>query len=512
MTSATERCPWGDFPSTRLSFRHLNLAPRAVATLGALAALALPASAFAAPAPPHARQKAATRGTLTQLPRSRGCLVDRSTPSGGCGIARALKGPGPFMGSRAIALSPDGKNVYVASSGSDAIAIFRRDARTGTLTQPKGAAGCIAAKGSSDCATAVGLDGPNSVAVSPDGRNVYATSRASNTVSVFRRNPSTGALSQLPAGAGCISRLPVPVCASGRALVGPDVVIVSPGGKNVYVGSFFGNAVAVFNRDRSTGALTQPAGSTGCIAEATSGCAPGLALGAPEGMAISGDGASVYVATALSNAVVVLSREPSTGTPLQATDGSGCIVNSQLAGCTTGAELSGANAVTVSPGDDDVYVTSLFSNSVTSFTRSTPSGGLTQKSGTSGCVVWLRAVGCSFGRALSAPEALAVSPGKRVCRRIRHGRHRRPRSRQEIRLGGAEVGPRRLPRPSLGPRLHARPRAARRQLDCAQPRRPSSVLDVVRQQRRRHLPEEQMSQTDKPEGGLTRKELIGSSP
>ena len=47
----------------------------------------------------------------------------------GCGTARALKGPGPFMGSRAIAVSPDGKNVYVASSKSDAIAIFRRNAR-----------------------------------------------------------------------------------------------------------------------------------------------------------------------------------------------------------------------------------------------------------------------------------------------------------------------------------------------------------------------------------------------
>lgn len=344
-----------------------------------------------------------------QLPGSRGCLVDRSRPAGGCGTARALEGPGPFMGSRAIALSPDGKNVYVASSKSNAIAIFRRNARTGTLTQPQGAAGCIAAKGADGCARAVGLDGPNSVAVSPDGRNVYTTSRASNTVSVFHRNRSTGALNQLPAGAGCISGLPVPNCANGRALVGPDVVIVSPDGENVYVGSFFGNAVAVFDRDRASGGLTQLGGSTGCIAEATSGCAPGLALGAPEGMAISSNGASVYVATALSNAVVVLSRDPSTGALAQATDGSGCIVNSALTGCAAGVQLSGANAVTVSPGDGDVYVTSLFSNSVTSFTRST-SGGLTQKEGTSGCLVWLRAVGCSFGRALSSPEGLAVSP------------------------------------------------------------------------------------------------------
>jgi DNA-binding beta-propeller fold protein YncE len=314
------------------------------------------------------------------------------------------------MGSRAIALSPDAKNVYVASSKSDAIAIFTRNAQTGALTQPKGEAGCIAAKGAAGCATAVGLDGPNSVAVSRDGLNLYATSRASNTVTVFHRDRSTGALTQLPAGAGCISGLPVPNCANGRALVGPDVVVVSPGGENVYVGSFFGNAVAVFNRDPAGGTLTQPGGSAGCIAQATSGCAPGLALGAPEGMAVSRNGADVYVATALSNAVVVLARDASTGSLTQATDGSGCIVDGPLTGCTTGVQLSGANAVSVSPDNDDVYVTSLFSNSVTSFTRSTSTGGLAQKEGTSGCLVWLRAVGCSFGRALSAPEGLAVSP------------------------------------------------------------------------------------------------------
>ena len=392
----------------RLSSRNLRLAPRAVAALLALAALALPAGALGAPKQ-DARQTKPARGTLVQLKGARGCLVDRSTPPAGCGTARALKGPGPFMGSRAIAPSPDGKNVYVASSRSDAVAVFRRDARTGTLTQPKGAAGCIAAKGASGCAKASGLDGPNSVAVSPDGRSVYATSRASNSIGVFRRNRSTGALSQLPASAGCISGLPIPVCAVGRALVGPDVVIVSPDGENVYVGSFFGNAVAVFDRDRSSGALTQPGDSTGCIAEAIGGCAPGIALGAPEGMAISRNGTSVYVATALSSAIVVLARDPSTGTLTQATDGSGCIVDSPLAGCATGVQLSGANAVTVSPGDGDVYVTSLLSDSVASFTRSTSSGGLTQKSGTSGCLVWLRAVGCSFGRALSAPEGLAIS-------------------------------------------------------------------------------------------------------
>jgi DNA-binding beta-propeller fold protein YncE len=393
---------------TSASQRYLQLAPRILAVLAALSALLLAASALAATKPNGGGQQKPKSGTLSQLPGLSGCLVDRSKPVNGCGTVRALKGPGPFMGSRAIALSPDGKNVYVASSKSDAIAIFRRNARTGELIQSKGTAGCIAVKGASGCTTAIGLDGPNSVAVSPDGHSVYATSRGSNTISVFQRNQSSGALSQLPASAGCISGLPVPVCASGRALVGPDVVVVSPDGENVYVGSFFGNAVAVFDRDHASGALTQPGDSSGCIAEAIAGCALGLALGAPEGMAISGDGANVYVATALSNAIAVLARDQSTGTLTQPTNGSGCIVDSPLTGCTAGVQLSGANAVAFNRGGD-VYVTSLVSNSVTSFGRSA-AGGLTQKRGTFGCLVWLRAVGCSFGRALKSPEGLAVSP------------------------------------------------------------------------------------------------------
>lgn len=313
------------------------------------------------------------------------------------------------MGSRAIAVSPDGRNVYVASSRSNAIAAFRRNPKTGALGQPSGAVGCVAAKGAFGCGTAIGLNGPNSVAVSANGRNVYVTSRGSNAVTAFQRARSTGALHQLPGAAGCVSGVPLPGCATGAALLGPDVVLVSPDGANVYVGSFFGNAVAVLNRDGKTGALSQPVGAAGCIAAAIAGCAPGIALGAPEGMAISANGASVYVASALSNAVAVLSRDPSTGTLAQASDGSGCIANSPLTGCTTGVQLSGANAVAVSPGNGDVYVTSLFSNSVTSFTRSSSAGTLTQKPGPSGCLVWLRAVGCSFGRALSSPEGLAVS-------------------------------------------------------------------------------------------------------
>jgi DNA-binding beta-propeller fold protein YncE len=374
---------------------------RTLAGLTLLAALALPAGALGAP-------QAKKPGTLTQLRGARGCLVGGSKSHPGCGGARALKGPGPFLGSRAIAVSPDGKNVYVASSRSNAIAVFARNARSGVLRQPQGTYGCVAAKGAGGCGGAVGLYGPNSVALSPDGHYLYATSRGSNAVTAFRRNATTGALRQLPLGSGCVSGLPLPGCADGRALLGPDVVVVSPDGKNVYVGSFFGNAVAVFARSATTGALTQPAGSAGCVASvASGGCATGLGLEAPEGLAIGADGADVYVATALSSALVTLARDPSTGALAQPSGG--CVVDSALAGCVTGVQLDGANAAVVSPGDRDVYATSLFSNSVTSFSRAS-TGALTQKAGTAGCLVWLRAVGCSFGQAMRAPEGLAVSP------------------------------------------------------------------------------------------------------
>ncbi len=387
-----------------------NRSPIAVVALAALAALASLGTATGAAAAPSGSggTKAKAIGTLSQLPGARGCIVDESKAAGSCASARALDEPGPFMGSNALALSPDGRNLYVASSKSDAIAVFSRNKRTGNLKQAGGKGGCIATGGADGCATAIGLDGPNSVAVSPDGVNVYATSRDTGAVIAFRRNPKSGALVQPPGG--CIAELAIPDCTAGRALAGADVVTVSPDGANVYVGAFFGNAVATFDRDPSTGLLTQPADDTGCITEApTANCATGVALASPEGMAVSENGAYVYVATAVSNAVVVLARDPSTGALTQAADGTGCITDADLAGCTTGVQLAGANAVAVNPDSGDVYVTSLTSNSLTSFSSS-GSAGLTQKPGTSGCTVFLVAVGCSFARALSAPEGVAVSP------------------------------------------------------------------------------------------------------
>ncbi len=365
-----------------------------------IAGLLVPATAVGANAP---------RGQIAQLQGTSGCVADRSEDRGKCASARALRGPGPFLGSEAIAISPDGKNVYVAASSSDAIAVFRRKGKSGTLSQGSGAAGCIASGGGDGCAAATGLDGPNSVAVSPDGENVYATSVDSDTVTAFSRDQSDGSLTQIGGGAGCIANAATSGCTTGRALDGADVVVVSPDGENVYVGSFFGNAVAAFARG-ANGGLTQLSGDAGCLGDqAGTGCASGRALIAPEGLAISDDGRNVYAAAAGTSALLTFLRDPSTGALTQAPGEAGCIADGGLPGCTAGRQLSGANAVAVSPDDENVYVTSLFSNSVTSFARTPSTGTLAQLDGTAGCLIYLVAVGCSLGQAMEAPEGLTLS-------------------------------------------------------------------------------------------------------
>jgi DNA-binding beta-propeller fold protein YncE len=389
------------------------------------ALLALPGVAAAAKEQPPTAQppEATATGSLQQLPGRLGCLAQGPAAKKVCAPARALKGPGPFMGSRAIAVSPDGKNVYVASGGSDAVAVFTRESGTGALTQPKGKGGCVAVKAVDGCGPAVGLIAPNSVAVSPDGKNVYATARDGAALLTFHRNRKTGALKQLPPSAsGCISGLPIPGCTTGRALKGPDVVVITADGKNVYVGDFFGNAVVSFSRAAGSGALTQLPGAEGCIADGGGeGCTAGIALGSIEGLAVSRGGTAVYAAAAVSNAVDVLTRNSSTGALGQAAT-TGCITNAPLTGCIQGYQLSGANAVAVSPVGATVYATSLFSNSVTTFDPSEGGVRLTQPArvigentppglgNPEGCLVWLRAPGCSFGVAMQAPEGIAVSP------------------------------------------------------------------------------------------------------
>ena len=100
-----------------------------------------------------------------------------------------------------VAISADGRNVYVAARVSSAVATFARDPATGALAQLGGENGCIAQGGVDGCrpSTSPSLRGARGVAVSPDGRNVYAGAFSASALSIFRRKPGTGALRRLRA-------------------------------------------------------------------------------------------------------------------------------------------------------------------------------------------------------------------------------------------------------------------------------------------------------------------------
>ena len=245
-------------------------------------------------------------GAVTQLKDEDGCL--KGDGSEGCAFGRAIDW------ASAVEVSRDGKSVYVSSIVWNAVAVFARDRKTGALAQLDGADGCVADSGEFGCADGRALNGPRDVAVSPDGRNVYATFVGSNAVAVFARNSKTGALTQLKSEDGCVDNNGFEGCADGRALSSAFAVAVSPDGKSVYVVSSSSDAVAVFARNRRTGALTQLKDEDGCIAnDGFEGCDDGRALNGPTGVVVSRDGKSVYVAAFESDAVAVFARNLRTG-------------------------------------------------------------------------------------------------------------------------------------------------------------------------------------------------------
>ena len=93
-------------------------------------------------------------------------------------------------GSRArdsVAVSADGKNVYVTSA--NAVVRFDRKQKSGVITEPAGSAGCVSEDGSGPCTDGRGLSNAYVGAVSGDGKSVYVASLASDAVARFNRAP-----------------------------------------------------------------------------------------------------------------------------------------------------------------------------------------------------------------------------------------------------------------------------------------------------------------------------------
>jgi len=138
-----------------------------------------------------------------------------------------------------LALSPGGEHIYVPAITADALLVFARNV-DGTLDFVE------AQRDGLD--TADQPDFPKAAAVSPDGNNVYLTTEWDSKLIVYSRNSSTGALTYVETHQNGL----LGVTGIAQAIA----VTVSADGKNVYVAGPNDNAVAVFNRNTSTGALT----------------------------------------------------------------------------------------------------------------------------------------------------------------------------------------------------------------------------------------------------------------
>jgi len=310
-----------------------------------------------------------------------------------------------------MVVSPDGRNVYAAVSQDSApenngvILELSRNTSTGAITQPGGAAGCIA-NTFAGCAPGRALREPYEITFAPGGNELYVAASEGvatpgdndGAVVLLERNSSTGVLSQPAGSAGCINATgkdqsgaagTCATIATGSSLHDANSVVVSPDGANVYVAAQgssgsaplgFG-ALNAFTRDKA-GKLTQLAGLGGCVSQdgsdgngTASKCAVGRAMFEPTGVAISPDGGDVYLASGdTPGSLDTFARDPETGSVTQLAGAQGCVsvAGSDGSGttCTVGLGMSGASdiAVVATGACMNVYLTTQDASALTSFT------------------------------------------------------------------------------------------------------------------------------------------------
>jgi 6-phosphogluconolactonase (cycloisomerase 2 family) len=231
-------------------------------------------------------------------------------------------------GAVSLAVSGDGRFVYVAGREDDSLVVFARDANSGRLRFV-------------ESERELGF-GPTSLAIAPDGRHVYVSGFDASAIAIYQRDAGSGALTRT----GTVRDRDEPA----HALSSAASVAVSPDGALVVAASYGEDALELFTRDSETGMLRRRA-------TARAGIDAPVRLRRALGVAFAPSGREVYAAAA----------DPGSLLAFDVTDGRLRPTAVHLdEGAATIAE---ACAVAVSPDGEHVYVAGYGRSAIAWFRR-----------------------------------------------------------------------------------------------------------------------------------------------
>ncbi len=258
-----------------------------------------------------------------------------------------------------VAVTPSGTGVYATANNEDGVSAFTRDPATGKLTFVEAEFDNV---GGAD-----GLAGTQALGISPDGNNIYVAGQNEQKLAVFSRNATNNAMTFVEVEQEGVNDPSDPGGEVAGMQGGPDDVVVSPDGKQVYAVS--SNQVAVFDRDPATGRVSFSEFEEDGVDDPTDpgGTVDGLLGGGTA--TLSMDGGELYVGASVApGRLVIFSRDKATGKlSFLEVERGGVDDPSDVGGLATG--LNGIEDLAISPDDHHLYAVAENDNALTIFDR-----------------------------------------------------------------------------------------------------------------------------------------------